>query len=69
MKKKKRRSRKFDLEKEYGYKFIIHQRDFMPGATIRANVTEAVTKSRRIVIIFSRYVTIYSLPFRQNPKQ
>ena len=54
MKKKKRRSRKFDLEKEYGYKFIIHQRDFMPGATIRANVTEAVTKSRRIVIIFSR---------------
>ena len=54
LKNKRKRGWKFPLEKKYGYKFIAPNRDFMIGTTIRANVTEAVNKSRRIIIILSR---------------
>ena len=55
MRHKKRRSRRFDLEKEYGFRLVIHERDWIAGRTIRANITDSIEKSRRVIFIISRY--------------
>ena len=51
---KKRRSRRFDLEKEHGFRLVIHERDWIAGRTIRANITDSIDKSRRVIFIVSR---------------
>ena len=43
------------LEEKHGFKLIIHQRDFMPGTLILANISEAILKTRRMIMLFSRY--------------
>ena len=55
MKNKKKRSRRFDLEKEYGFRLMIHERDWIAGRTIRANIMDGIEKSRRIIFVLSRY--------------
>ena len=55
MKNKKKRSRRFDLEKEYGFRIMIHERDWIAGRTIRANIMDGIEKSRRIIFVLSRY--------------
>ena len=55
MRHKKRRSRRFDLEKEHGFRLVIHERDWIAGRTIRANITDSIEKSRRVIFIISRY--------------
>ena len=54
MKNKKKKSRKFDIEKEYGFRFVIHERDWIAGRTIRANIVDSMEKSRRIIFLLSR---------------
>ena len=48
----------FDMEKEYGFRFMIHDRDWIAGRTIRANITDSLEKSRRVIFILSRYLII-----------
>ena len=66
MKNKKKRSRRFDLEKEYGFRLSIHDRDWIAGRTIRANIMDSVEGSRRVIFILSKYflllITFLSLP-------
>ena len=54
MKNKKKKSRKFDIEKEYGFRFVIHERDWIAGRIIRANIADSMEKSRRIIFLLSR---------------
>lgn len=37
------------------YKLCIHYRDFIPGATIAANILENVKKSRRVIMVLSQH--------------
>ena len=45
----------FDLEREYGFRLMIHDRDWIAGRTIRANVMDGMEKSRRVIFVLSRY--------------
>ena len=42
------------LEKDYQYKSHIHTRDFELGRTIDSNIEEAITCSRRLIVLLSR---------------
>ena len=46
------------LETEDHFTLILHQRDFVPGRLIISNIEEAVTKSRRMIMLLSRYVFV-----------
>ena len=35
---------------------MIHERDFIAGRTIRANIMDGMEKSRRVIFILSRYM-------------
>ena len=59
MKNKKKRKRRFDLERDHGFKFIIHERDWIAGRTIRANIMDSLEKSRRVIFIVSRSKQIH----------
>ena len=43
------------LEEDHDFKLVLHQRDFQPGAAILNNIAQAVTRSRRMVMLLSRY--------------
>ena len=43
------------LESQDNFKLLLHERDFVPGRPILANIEDAVTKSRRMVMLLSRY--------------
>ena len=43
------------LEADHGFQLVLHQRDFMPGRTILTNIEEAITKTRRMIMLLSRY--------------
>ena len=45
---------RFDMEKENGFKLMLHERDFRAGTTIRANIAHAIEHSRRVIVILSR---------------
>ena len=47
------------LEDDFDFKMILHKRDFIPGITIQTNIVNAVTQSRRMFIILSRYQTYF----------
>ena len=57
MKNKKKRSRRFDLEKEYGFRLSIHDRDWIAGRSIRANIVDSVERSRKVIFVLSKYPT------------
>ena len=42
------------LEKNYLYKLHIHTRDFELRRTIESNIEEAITHSRRLIVLLSR---------------
>ena len=42
------------LEKNHHLKLCLHQRDFLPGNAIADNITEAINKSRKTIIILSK---------------
>ena len=46
---------KFDLEVHLGYQIMERHRDIRPGSNEMREVAEAMQKSRRIIIILSRY--------------
>ena len=43
------------LEEDHGFQLVLHQRDFVPGTPILTNIAEAVTKTRRMIMLLSRY--------------
>ncbi len=53
-KKKGNGNKSLDVEVDYGFKLFIHQRDFIAGRTIMANVQDGIEKSRRIIFILSK---------------
>ena len=67
MKNNNKRSRKFNLEKEYGFRLIIHERDWIAGRTIRANIMDSLEKSRRVIFIVSRSNNILLFQFLKCP--
>ena len=46
------------LERRYGYKLCIHERDFAPGPAIISNITAAIEHSRRVILVISRCVLV-----------
>ena len=42
------------LEEDHDFKLVLHQRDFRPGAAILHNIAQAVTRSRRMIMLLSR---------------
>ncbi len=44
------------LEEELGFSVCIHERDFMPGQRILANIQNAIERSRRTIAVISRSV-------------
>ncbi len=45
------------LEQELGYRLCFHERDFLVGESILANIEAAINHSRRMIMIISRYDT------------
>ncbi len=43
------------LEGELGYKLCFHERDFLVGESIPANIEAAINHSRRMIMIISRF--------------
>lgn len=55
------------LEKDYGLKFCLHQRDFIPGTDIAVNITNAIhSSSRTVCCMTSRYIESYWCMFELN---
>ena len=48
------------LEEDFHFKLILHKRDFTPGVTIHSNIVDAITKSRRMFMVLSRYSQVIS---------
>ncbi len=46
--------RRFNLETDYGFRLVIHERDWIAGRTIRANIMDGIENSRRIIFILSK---------------
>ena len=42
------------FERDYDYRLNIHTRDFELGRTIDSNIEEAITCSRRFIVLLSR---------------
>ena len=47
--------KKFNIEKDYGFRLIIHNRDWPAGVSKTNNIINAINKSRRVIFILSRY--------------
>ena len=44
------------FEDDFNFQLILHQRDFVPGVTIHANIVDAIKHSRRMIMILSKLV-------------
>ncbi len=44
------------LEEDLGYTLCFHERDFLLGESIPANIEAAINHSRRMIMIISRFV-------------
>ena len=42
------------LEEDHDFKLVLHQRDFRPGTAILHNIAQAVSRSRRMIMLLSR---------------
>ena len=42
------------LEEDHGFQMIFHMRDFMPGIPITDNITQAISKTRRMIMLLSK---------------
>ena len=54
MKGMKRKSRRIDLEKQYGYRLVIGNRDWLGGKVIIRCIMDSIQKSRKVIFILSR---------------
>ena len=50
----RRRSRRIDLEKQYGYRLVIGNRDWLGGKVIIRCIMDSIQKSRKVIFILSR---------------
>ena len=65
------------LEEDHGFSLVLHQRDFLPGRTILANIQNAVSTTRRMIMLLSRLVhcappsklNFNSIPIERNSKK
>ena len=46
---------KLYLEDDFNFELVLHQRDFTPGLSIQDNIADAITQSRRMFTVLSRY--------------
>ncbi len=44
------------LEKEFSFSLILHELDFPGGVTIIENIIQAVQRSRRMIMLLTRYI-------------
>ena len=44
------------FEDDFNFKLILHERDFVPGVTILANIVDAIKHSRKMIMILSKLV-------------
>ena len=51
---KRKGDRSLDIERDYGFRLMIHDRDWIAGRTIRANIMDGIEKSRRVIFILSK---------------
>ena len=42
------------LEEDHEFQLVLHQRDFVPGTPILTNIADAVTKTRRMIMLLSK---------------
>ena len=42
------------VEKQTRFRLCLHERDFMPGATIEENILRAIDSSRKIIVVLSK---------------
>ena len=42
------------LEENHDFRVVIPQRDFLPGTVLLNTVADAITKSRRMIILLTR---------------
>ena len=42
------------LEEDNGFKVVVPLRDFLPGTVMLNNIANAITKSRRMIMLLSR---------------
>ena len=54
MKGMKLKSRRIDLEKQYGYRLVFEKRDWPVGKVRPDCVTDSIEQSRKVIIIVSR---------------
>ena len=52
------------LESEFDFQLLLHERDFPGGVTIIENIIQAVQRSRRMIMLLTRSVTIVALRVR-----
>ena len=51
------------LERDFGLRLILHERDFPGGVTIIYNIIQAVERSRRMIVLLTRQVILFHLSF------
>ena len=54
------------FEDDFHFKLILHERDFVPGVTIHANIVDAIKHSRRMIMILSRLISKIFFLFTLN---
>ncbi|XP_052075452.1 toll-like receptor 4 [Mytilus californianus] len=56
-----------NLERDGHFKLCIHHRDFLPGAAINDNITQAIQRSRKTICIITRsFIESYYCMFELN---
>ncbi len=50
---------RYILEEEHGFELCVHSRNFIGGTAIATNITLAVQKSRRTIILLTQYVPYF----------
>ena len=54
------------FEDDFNFKLILHERDFVPGVTILANIVDAIKHSRKMIMILSRSILNIVLDMKLN---
>ena len=55
------------LEEDDGFQLVDPQRDFVPGSVLLHNVADAISRSRRMIMLLSRLFDVNPLPDPREP--
>ena len=50
---------RYILEDDHGFELCVHTRNFIGGTAVATNITLAVLRSRRTIVLLSRYVMLH----------